>query len=186
MPGHKVSAAHSQLLIVDVQERLVPAMAEADRMVDRCGRLMDAARELGVPLTLSEQYSKGLGPTVEPLLSRQGNGARLEKNHFSCWEDEPMRTHFRAGRDAGRHQVVIGGIESHVCVTQTALDLAADNFDVFVCLDATSSRDMDNVVLTSHRLRQDGVRVIHTEQALFEWLHVSGTDEFKAVSKLVK
>ncbi|MDX2144810.1 MAG: hydrolase [Rhodospirillaceae bacterium] len=178
--------ARSQLLIVDVQERLLPAMHEGERMVERCAVLLQAAQRLRVPVTLSEQYRKGLGATVERLHNLKGDAPVLEKMHFSCAADGAITARLQGLAAHGRRQVVIGGIESHVCVLQSALGFKAMGLDVFVVADAVTSRRPDSVALALDRFRANGVGVINTEMALFEWLHVSGTAEFKELSKLIK
>lgn len=181
-----LDAAKSSLLVIDMQERLLPAMAEAETALRKCEILMAAAKALAVPLTVSEQYPKGLGPTVPQIRDQVGNAPVFEKNAFSCWRDEAMKKHFIGQHDAGRPQVVIGGIEAHVCVLQTALDMAQAGFAVFVVADATSSRAPESVALALERMRGAGVAVVNTEMAVFELLGRAGTAEFKAVSGLIR
>ena len=176
----------SQVVIVDVQERLLPAMYEGDRMVDRCGILMQGAVELGVPITVSEQYRKGLGPTVARLDNLKGDAVVREKMHFSSSADPDILADVSNHANAGRRQMVVAGIEAHVCVLQSALGFKKAGFDVYVAMDATTSRRQDSVDLAHDRLLANRVTPVNVEMVLFEWLHVSGTPEFKAVSKLVK
>ena len=164
----------------------MPAISGGDGVVDRCGILLKAAKTLAVPVTVSEQYPKGLGPTVPQIRDQVGNAPVFEKNAFSCWRDEAMKKHFIGQHDAGRPQVVIGGIEAHVCVLQTALDMAQAGFAVFVVADATSSRAPESVALALYRMRGAGVAVVNTEMAVFELLGRAGTAEFKAVSGLIR
>ena len=113
----------SQLLIIDVQEKLLPAMSD-QRVAERCVRLVRAARTLEIPITISEQYPQGIGPTVEPIREALGYaGAVMDKVEFSCMKNGPLRERLHELRRQGRPQVVIGGIEAHVCVAQTAIDL---------------------------------------------------------------
>ena len=141
-----IDAAKSSLLIVDVQERLLPAMAPGNSVVERSAILLKAAKALDVPLTVSEQYPKGLGDTVETLSQEIGNAPVFEKSSFSCWRDGALKKHFTAHHDAGRPQVIIAGIEAHVCVVQTAIDMAQAGFGVFVVADAVSSRAESSVI----------------------------------------
>jgi nicotinamidase-related amidase len=173
----------SQLLVIDMQERLLPAMATPRAAADHCRILMKAAQELDIPVTLSEQYPKGLGPTSENLLSLPGLVPPLEKLAFSCWRDPALNQRL-TGVD--RRQILLAGIETHVCVLQSALDLAKAGFTVFVVADATSSRREENRDLALERMRQNGVTVISTEMAIFEWLERAGTTQFKSLSKLIK
>ena len=176
----------SQLLVIDVQDRLLPAMFEGERMVERCAVLMQAAHRLGIPVTVSEQYRKGLGATVERLGNVKGDAPVMEKMHFSCAADPAIAARVKGLAGDGRPQVVICGIETHVCVLQSALGFKDAGLDVFVAVDAVTSRQPSSVGVATDRLRQAGVSVVNTEMALFEWLQISGTPEFKELSKLIK
>ena len=177
----------SQLLIVDVQDKLLDAISRKDRVVERCVRLVRAARMLGVPITLSEQYPQGLGPTVDPIREAFANvGFVVDKVEFSCLRSEPLRERLHELRRQGRPQVVIGGIEAHVCVLQTAIDLEAQGFEAFVVADAIGSRSKTSRKLALTRLGKDGVGVVDSEMVLFEWLERAGTPEFKELQALIK
>ena len=179
-----LDAGHATLLIVDIQERLVPAMHEGARVVSRTQILMKAAEALEVPITISEQYPKGLGKTVPEIASNAA--AAFEKTSFSCWRDPAMKKHFIDQHEHDRPLVIVAGIETHVCVLQTAIDLHHSGFGVFVVADATSSRKQDSVTLAFDRLNQTGISVINTEMAIFELLGKAGTPEFKALSQLIR
>lgn len=181
-----LDCARSQVVLVDVQERLVPAMHEGDRMIERCEVLLRGAVELGVPITVSEQYRKGLGPTVAALEAAKGDALVREKMHFSCSEDPDILADVSNLANEGRRQMVIAGIEAHVCVLQSALGFKKAGFDVYVAMDATASRRQDSVNLARDRFLANRVTPVNVEMVLFEWLNVSGTAEFKAISKLVK
>jgi len=178
-----MKAEESCLLVVDVQERLAPAVAESQRVIDRCGVLMRAAARLAIPVMISEQYPKGIGPTVAALRALAPAEAVVEKMHFSCMADAGLRR--RIG-DLGRRQVVVGGTEAHVCVLQTVLDLRAAGYEVFVAADACSSRDPANAAAAFARMRRNGVETVTTEMVVFEWLHRAGTPEFKELMPLIK
>lgn len=177
--------ARSQLLVVDVQDRLLPAMHEGERLVENCAILMQAAHRLGIPVTISEQYRKGLGATVARLDNVKGDAPVMEKMHFSCAADGGINARVRALGADGRPQLVICGIESHVCVLQSALGFA-DGLDVFVAADAVTSRKPESVAVAKERYAAEKVGLVTTEMAVFEWLHVAGTPEFKDLSKLIK
>lgn len=181
-----LNRSRSHLLVVDVQERLLPAMYEGDRMVDRCAILMQAAHRLGVPVTVSEQYRKGLGATVARLDNIKADAPVFEKMHFSCAADTAIAARVRDLAAAGRFQLVICGIEAHVCVLQSALGFAGPDLDVFVAGDATTSRQPESVTVAHARFGQANVPVVTTEMVVFEWLEVAGTPEFKDMSKLIK
>ena len=178
--------ARAQLLVVDVQEKLLPAMHEGERMVERCAVLLQAAHRLGIPVTISEQYRKGLGATVARLDAIKGDAVVMEKMHFSCAADPAIAAHVEGLARAGRAQLVICGIESHVCVTQSALGFKAMGLPVTVVADAVASRRPESAALALTRMSAAGVTVANTEMAVFEWLHQAGTPEFKELSKLIK
>ncbi len=181
-----LDAAHAQLLIVDVQERLLPAMQDGEAIVDCSVILLKAAAALNIPALLSEQYRKGLGATVPRLFEVKGNRLVFEKMSFSCAADAAIAAHVMATASQGRRQIVIAGIEAHICVLQTALGFHAMGLDVFVVADATGSRRPDSVTLAHQRLRHGGVTIVNTEMVLFEWLRLAGTPSFKMLSKLIK
>jgi nicotinamidase-related amidase len=182
-----LSRDKSQLLIIDVQDKLLSVISGKDRVVDRCVRLVRAARMLGVPITLSEQYPQGLGPTVDSIREAFANdGFVVDKVEFSCLRSEPLRERLHELRRQGRSQVVIGGIEAHVCVTQTAIDLESQGFEAFVVADAVGSRSKINRKLALTRLLKSGVDVVDTEMVLFEWVERAGTPEFKELQALIK
>jgi nicotinamidase-related amidase len=174
----------ASLLIVDVQDKLLPAMEAGNDVVPRCSILMAAAQRLEMPVTISEQYPKGLGKTVPEIASNSAD--IFEKMSFSCWRDAAMKKHFISLHDKGRPQVVIGGIEAHVCVAQTAIDMAQMGFAVYVAADAVASRKAESKALALARFGQAGVQVINTEMAVFELLGEAGTPEFRELSKLIK
>lgn len=177
----------SQLLIVDMQERLLPAMSDSEEVVKACERLVRGAQALDLPITVSEQYPKGLGPTVEPLRQTLGNSATImEKVEFSCFRNAAIRDRLEELRRRGRPQVIVGGIEAHICVLQTALDLAAQGFETYVAGDAISSRLMESRKLAMGRMLHGNVSVVNSEMALFEWVGEAGSPEFKEIQALVK
>jgi nicotinamidase-related amidase len=176
----------SQLLVIDVQDRLLGAMAQADRLrvLKATSALVSAARLLGVPLYATEQYPKGLGPTDSSLRSDLiSQGKIFEKTSFSCCGAQG----FTGNLDCDvRPQVVIAGIEAHVCVLQTALELAHRGFQVFVVEDGTCSRNPAHHANAMQRLRQAGVIVTTMESVLFEWMRDASHPHFKVISELVK
>jgi nicotinamidase-related amidase len=179
-----LKASHSSLLIVDVQTRLLPAIQEPDRIVSQSSILLKAAELLKIPVTVSEQYPKGLGHTVPELVT---NSATIfEKLTFSCWRDAAMKDHFIKLHEGGRPQVIVAGIEAHVCVLQSCIDLHNAGFGVFAVADAMSSRKPSSAELAFHRMRGAGIQVVNTEMVIFELLEKAGTAEFKTLSALIK
>lgn len=178
-----IDAKRSSLLIVDVQQNLVPVMADPRAVLRGCTILLRAARRLEIPVLVSEQYPKGLGHTMGEVLAEAPEGAVVEKMHFSCAYEPAIMDRLGA---TGRQQVVVAGIEAHICVLQTALGLKAAGMEVFIVADACSSRDPANHRAAMDRLNANGVSVVTVEMALFEWLHCAGTDEFRELSRLIK
>lgn len=173
----------SQVLLVDVQDRLAPAIAERESVITRAGLLARGAGLLGVPVCASEQYPKGLGPTVPALRALLDDSAVLEKIHFACSDDPAILDHLKS---SGRDQVLLAGIEAHVCVAQTALGLRDLGWSVFVAADAVGSRAATSRDLALSRMARAGVAVVDTEMALFEWMRRADIPEFKAVSGLIR
>lgn len=178
-----MDAEKASLLVVDVQENLTPVVAEPRLVLRHCSLLLRAAERLAVPVTITEQYPKGLGPTMGELLALAPQGVVVGKMHFSCADEPAILTRLQA---FARPQVVVAGAEAHVCVLQTCLGLKACGFDVFVVADACSSRKQSNHDLAMNRLAQTGIAVVSTEMVVFEWMKVAGTDSFKDLIKLVK
>jgi len=174
---------HSQFLLVDVQEGLAPVMAEPRPVYRNCALLLRAAARLGIPVTASEQYPKGLGHTVGELAELLPEGAVVEKMHFSCAQESAVED--RVIQHA-RNQIVIAGIEAHVCVLQSAMVFKAKDYDVFVVADACSSRVPANHQAAMARMAAAGIHVVSAEMAVFEWLNCAGTPEFKDLIKLIK
>ncbi|MFM9912718.1 MAG: isochorismatase family protein [Methylophilaceae bacterium] len=174
--------SQSHLVVIDVQERLSGVMEQMalTKVVMNCAILLQAAKLLDIPALHTEQYPKGLGATL-PELS-QYLGTAVEKTCFSCY-DEPS---FRAKLRGDRPQMVLAGMEAHICVLQTALQLQANGKQVFVVEDAVISRSEDNRRNALRRLRQAGVIVTNTESVVFEWLKMAEGDAFKQISKLVR
>jgi nicotinamidase-related amidase len=181
-----IDGRKSTLLLVDVQERLLPAVQNSGDVESRCSILLKAAKALDVPVTVSEQYPRGLGHTVPGLKAELGNAPVFEKLAFSCWKDPAIKDHLIGHHEAGRPLVILAGVEAHVCVLQTAADLSAAGFGVFAVADAMSSRAPSSVALAHDRMRQNGVSIVNTEMVVFELLGQAGTAEFKALSALVR
>ncbi|MEM7456729.1 MAG: hydrolase [Planctomycetota bacterium] len=180
-----MSRGNSALLVIDLQERLLPHIDGAETIQWNTGRLIDGAGILGVPVHATEQYPKGLGLTVDSIRSKiAGDGGPLpEKTMFSCRECTAMIDQL-AG--LGIRNLVLCGIETHVCVGQTALDFMATGFDVFICVDAVGSRSQLDHNTALRRLENSGAVPVTTESVLFEWCEAAGSPEFKQISKLVQ
>lgn len=174
--------SQSHLVIIDVQQKLCGVMDEAAlaKVVKNCSILLQAAKLLNIPALHTEQYPKGLGATL-PELS-QHLGSPIEKTSFSCG-DEPK---FSAKLRGDRPQLILAGMEAHICVLQTALQLQASGKQVFVVEDAVISRNEDHCYNALQRLQHAGVIVTNTESVVFEWLKVAEGEAFKQISRLVR
>ena len=176
-----MSANNTALVVIDVQQKLAPAIAESARAIWNIGRLIESAKLLDVPIFASEQYPQGLGRTV-PELSAQLDQV-VEKRFFSCRECVELIEHFRA---AGLENILLTGIESHVCVQQSAIDLQSAGFNIFIPVDAIGSRNSVDHDIAISRMQMSGVTVTTTESAIFELCETSSHPNFKLISKLVQ
>ncbi len=175
--------ANTALLVIDIQEKILPVIFEHERVIDNTLKLINGMKIMGIPVYFTEQYPKGLGPTT-PVVKQALEGAKeVQKLSFSCAGEPSL---FQELKEKNLSQIVVCGIESHVCVQQTALDMLVNGFQIDIAYDAVSSRREKDYQIALDRMRQNGVEVTSTESILFELLNVSGTEEFKAVSKLVK
>ncbi|MEM9433772.1 MAG: hydrolase [Pseudomonadota bacterium] len=170
------------LCVIDMQERLVPAMQAPARTLRNTQTLVRVADEIGVPILLTEQYPKGLGTTVKEIRIATDLPA-IEKMHFSCMEDESFANAFRS---LDRPQAILTGMEAHICVMQTAASLMEEGKDVFVVSDATASRTLESESACLERLGASGAGIVTTEMVVFEWLGRAGTPEFKQALQLIK
>lgn len=176
-----MSRQNTGLLVIDVQERLLPSILDSRRVVWNCGRLIDGARALGMPVAGTEQYPKGLGSTVPELAERLGE--LPTKLTFSCRGCDVL---LRPLLDAGRHKLLVCGIEAHVCVQQSVYDLLAAGWQVYVAVDAVGSRTELDYRTALRRMESAGGVLVTTEAALFEWCEHAGTAEFKHIAQLVR
>ncbi len=175
-----LTAEHSLLLLIDLQSKLAPAIHNSTEVEQHCRWLVEVARELAVPVLATEQYPHGLGVTVPSVLALLRSEEILEKIHFSAHQESHIQA---ALADSGRRQIVICGTETHVCVLQTALDLIAAGYQVFVVAEACGSRRDSDKLLALGRLQQAGVVIVSREMVAFEWLHQAGTAQFRQLSK---
>lgn len=170
-------------LVVDIQERLFPHIHEHEALAERAAMLIRGLRILEVPIVTTEQYSKGLGKTIAPISEALADEARIEKITFSCCGADEVEARILA---MARHQVIIMGIETHVCVLQTVLDLRKQGQTAIVVEDCVSSRRANDKRVAIERMRDVGAIITTAESLLFELLERAGTEKFKAISSLVK
>lgn len=173
----------SLLLIIDVQERLLPAIQDGASLITRIQTLIRGAQILGLPMIVTEQYPKGLGCTVPEVRLALAGLEPFEKTSFSCCDQADFGSLLQR---EGKQTILLCGTESHVCVLQTALDLRALGFQVVVVVDCVGSRRIQDRDLAIERFRAEGILLSSCEAILFELCRVSGTEEFKAISRLVK
>lgn len=179
----RLARGQSMLLVVDVQEKLAPHVDGGERIAARCGALARAAALLGIPAFASEHCPDRIGGTIAALRPLFGDDAILRKVHFSCADEPAALERLRA---AGRAQVLVAGMEAHVCVMQTVLGLAEHGFRVFVARDAVGSRRAEDRDAALERMATAGCGAATTEMAMFEWAHRADAPEFRALLALVK
>ncbi len=179
----RLDREHAQLLVVDFQEKLLPSITDHDNVVAQAQRMIQAAVVLELPITVSEQYPRGLGPTVPPILAAAEGATRFEKLTFSFCGDPACRARLAT---VLRPQVLLVGIEAHVCVFQTALDLLAMQMRPIVLADAVGSRRVLDYTVALDALRAAGATVTTVESAIFQLLHEAGTDLFERILPIVR
>lgn len=171
------------LLIVDVQQKINSVMMDGQGVVQNILKLIEACRVFDIPVFITEQYPKGLGPTEPAILEALEGQTPVQKMTFSCCGSQELIEQLKA---ENTRQLLVTGIEAHVCVLQTALDLLAQNFQVHIPTDAVSSRKELDYKTALERVSRVGAVLTTVEAALFEILEEAGTPEFKQVSKLIK
>lgn len=171
----------SLLIIIDVQEKLAPAMNSPREVINGCARLIDIAKILAIPFIITEQYPKGLGQSMIDIREKAGAETKYHaKTTFSCVRDENILNMITT---SGKKQIILAGLETHICILQTALELKDKGYDVFVVSDACATRDPLQNVLGIQRLLHNKINVVSSEMVIFEWLEKSGSEEFKTISK---
>lgn len=171
------------LVIVDIQERLAAAMTKRQNVVANCLHLIELCKMLDIPIILNEQYPKGLGSTAHEIMAALGECAPHEKVTFSCCG---MGTFTESLKSTGRSKVLLVGMETHVCVLQTCIDLLVKGYVVHAVSDAICSRTKDDYKTALEYMRDAGAVVTCTETILFQLLERAGTDEFKTISRRIK
>jgi nicotinamidase-related amidase len=178
-------ASHSQLVIIDIQERLVAAMPSKPRQqtLRNTERLAQAAKTLSIPIIHTEQYPKGLGVTYKTIRTHLSDFAAIEKTCFSCFAADGFISALASHQ---RQQIILCGMESHVCVLQTAIELQTAGYQVFVVEDAVCSRHKQHHLNALTRLRQAGIIIANVESVIFEWLRDASHPDFKDLSRLLR
>ena len=170
-------------LVIDIQEQLFPVMYEKESLLKNCKILIAGLVELSIPLIVTQQYTKGLGETLPEIKSHIPNFSYIEKRSFSCCDELSVVEKLTK---TGAENVIICGIESHICVMQTAVDLKEAGLNPIVVMDCVSSRTEKNIATAKERFRYEGIMMASYESILFELVRSSAAPEFKVISKLVK
>lgn len=176
----------SHLLVIDVQERLLPAVPRVEETVVAIRRLMTIARTLGVGITLTEHNPAGLGLTPATIRDLVQPSEIIEKMTFSCLGEDAIKEYFENMRESGVAQVIICGLETHICILQTAIELQAMGFESFIAADAVNARSATSAELGLRRAALEGVALVNSDMIVFEWLERAGTDRFRSILPLMK
>jgi nicotinamidase-related amidase len=171
----------SCVLLIDVQEKLTPLVQDSQVFISRCEWLLRLAQQMQIPVLISEQYPQGLGETIAPLKVIWPEQQAIEKVHFSCYRDPTFKQQLKG---LSKMQLLLIGIETHVCVLQSAVDLQEAGYDVFVVVDAVSSRFELDKKYALKRMNQAGIQLVTSEMVFFEWVVKAGTAEFKALRQV--
>ena len=179
----RITKENTAALIIDIQERLVPAMFEKETLIKNCSTLIEGLAALNIQMVVTQQYTKGLGETAEEIKAVIPDFAFIEKRDFSCCDEPAVMEKLES---LNTKNIIICGIESHVCVLQTAVVLKAAGYNPVVVMDCVSSRVQQSIELAKERFRHEGILMTSYESILFELTRSSEAPEFKAISKLVK
>lgn len=179
----KIEKENSLLLIIDIQEKLFPFIYNNEELKIKTSKLIQGIKTLGINILVTEQYTKGLGFTINPLKGLLQDIHPFEKLSFSCCRENNFLT---ALENANKKFIIIAGIEAHVCVLQTTLDLLSSGYIPVIVEDCISSRNVNDKIITVERMRSEGTIITTYESILFELLKKAGTPQFKEISKIVK
>ncbi len=178
-----LAVENTALVVIDVQEKLMRVMYQREKLVDNLQKLIRGIQIFGIPIIVTEQYSQGLGATIPEIAKLISNIQPLSKLSFSCYGDEEFVRKLEA---LGRKQVLVSGIESHVCVYQTVRDLINFGYEVHVVTDTVSSRTLENREIGLNMVNRMGAVLTSTEAVLFELLKIANGERFKPISQIVK
>ncbi len=179
----RATLENTACLVIDMQENLFPHMYNHHKLEKNCQKLLSGMSLLNIPMVVTEQYRKGLGPTIKQIRKRITDFDPIEKISFSCCHNDTFRKRLK---DTGKRMIIICGIESHVCVLQTVIDLIELGYQPLVIDDCVSSRKKSDKKTALRRMEQERALITSYESVLFELCEKAGTEEFKAILKLVK
>ncbi len=182
MEKYILNRENTVIMIIDIQERLVPVMKYKDEIIANTKIIIEASNIMDIPIIYTEQYPKGLGHTVEELGEQLDKGKRFEKTSFSAINEE-VKSYLES---LGRKKIIVLGMETHVCVYQTVRDLILNGYEVFVANDGVASRTKNNYSNGLELMKNMGAVIVNTETIVFDLLKTAGTPEFKTISKLIK
>ena len=178
-----ITTADTALVLIDIQEKLARAMHNKEALFDNLKRMVKGARVLGLPILWAEQNPAGLGPTIREVAELLPDKKPVSKFSFSCCGNEPFMKDLKA---VNCKNMLVAGIEAHVCVYQTVMGLITRGFDVWVIADAISSRTQKNYEFGLRAMEAEGAKITTVEMALFELLVAAGSDEFRKISRIIK
>lgn len=179
----RIKKEHTIALVVDIQERLLPAVDENETILSNNVKLLNGLAALNISVMVTQQYTKGLGETVSAIKEAIPNFSPIEKTSFSCYDEPTFALNLE---NSGKHTVIISGIESHVCVQQTVIDLLAHGFTPVVIADCVSSRKASDKAVAIERMRQEGAIISTYESILFELTRSAKAEGFKEISKIIR
>ena len=179
----RIDREDALLVLIDFQERLLPAMANSTELEDTVCRMAKGAKTLGLPILVTQQYTRGLGNTVNSLSQILEKFSYVEKSTFSAFKTEEFKN---AVEGSGKRTIILTGIETHICVEQTALDLLEAGYNVVLLADCVESRNHRNTKISVNRMRDAGAVISNYESVLYEMLTTSKAAEFKDISNIVK
>lgn len=178
-----LNSDNSLLIIIDIQEKLIKAAQNSNSLINSANKITKAANILGIPLIITEQYPKGLGQTDPSIIEAYPNVHPIEKTSFSAMQEENFINEIKK---FNKKQIILCGIETHICVLQTAIELISNGYDVYILKDASSSRSEFEHKSGLDLLQQYGAKIISTEIAIFQWLRTSKHPHFKEIQALIK
>ena len=179
----KLERNQTVLVVIDVQSKLLPVIYDYPALVENIKKVIQGAQILGIPVVITEQYPEGLGLTVDEIRETLNDYNPIEKMSFSCCGEENF---IEKIKQLSRNKILVCGIEAHVCIYQTCMDLLSEGYEVHLLVDAISSRKKENRDLTVEKLHGGGVQITSVEMALFEILKEASVNEFRKISKIIK
>jgi nicotinamidase-related amidase len=179
----RIKKEYTAGLIIDIQEKLFPHVYEHDKLLTNVKKLIEGLKVLDIPVITTQQYTRGLGPTVNEISTCFTDFKYHEKISFSCCDDEGF---MKALNPLNREYIITCGIETHVCVQQTTIDLIEEGYTPVIIEDCVGSRNINDKLVAIERMRQEGAVIATSESILFELCRFAGNDQFKSISKIVK